>query len=93
MNFLVVLQFLFLFALRQLCSVSESKCGFRNLVCVGGSVLVLLPIRRWTGQVPRPSVGVFLQSKKPRSGSLLSARAFFNTFLQILTAFSAFSFD
>ena len=74
-------------------SVSESNCGFRSLVCVGRSVLVLLPIRRWTGEVPRPSVGVFLQSKKASSGSLLSARAFFNRFLQILTAFSAFPFD
>ena len=65
----------------------------RSLVCVGSSVLVLLPIRRWAGEVPRPSVGVFLQSKKASSGSLLSARAFFNRFLQILTVFSAFPFD
>ena len=38
-------------------------------VCVGRSVLVLLhiPIRRWTGEVPKPSVGVFLQSKKASS--------------------------
>ena len=74
-------------------SVSESNCSFRSLVCDGRSVPVLLPIRRWTGEVPRPSVGVFLRSKKANSGSLLSAQAFFNRFLQILTAFSAFLFD
>lgn len=54
MTFLVVLQFLFLFALCCLLL-------FRSLtvapdvwysVCVGRSVLVLLPIRRWTGEVP-----------------------------------------
>ena len=39
-----------------------STCGSSSLVWVGKSVRVLLPIRRWAGEVPRP-YGVFLQSK------------------------------
>ena len=59
-----------------------STFGSSSLVWVGNSVRVLLPIRRWTGEVPKPSDGVVLQSKNASRGSLLSARAFFSSALQ-----------
>ena len=70
-----------------------STFGSSSLVWDGNSVRVRLPIRHWTGEFPRPSDGVFLQSKNASRGSLLSAHAFCSSALQTLTAFSAFPFD
>ena len=52
------------------CSIPNAQSNLYWTSCiVGRSVLVLLhiPIRRWTGEVPKPYVGVFLQSKKASS--------------------------
>ena len=54
---------------------------------------VLLPIRRRTGEVPRPSDGVFLQYKNASRGSLLWAHAFFSSALLTLMALSACPFN
>ena len=59
---------------------------------MGTKVLVHVDIKRCTGLVCIPCVGVLRKSKSANHGSLLSHSAFLNKFLAILMADSAFPF-
>ena len=70
--------------------MSVAVVGFRRLVVVGRSVLVLLPQSLCTGELPVPSLGEFLQSRSPikvKVGSFLHIYFCISSFA-VFTVFS-----
>ena len=67
--------------------------GSSNASVVGSEVRVRRPTNLWTGEVPKPSLGVLRHAKSAISGSCRPSRAFVNRDLHVFTAFSAYPLD
>ena len=76
---------------RASCSVEYRGCSRASVT--GSSVLQCLPMRRWAGLVPTPSVGVLRQSRSARHSDPPDALLLVKRRLTVLTAFSAFPLD
>ena len=89
---LVVIKGFFVFwAWRSCEAVSNSGC-VSSLPAVGRTVFIHRPKRRWAGNVPRPSVGVFRNSRSPKEGSLPASKALSMIRCAVFTYFSFLSF-